>query len=62
MHNAKITIYEINGAKVFEQGFNAEGKTKHLHIANVTLVSGAYILSFEDENNGIKIEKFMVAN
>lgn len=62
MHNAKITIYEINGAKVFEQGFNAEGKTKHLHIANVTLVSGAYILSFEDENNGIQIEKFMVAN
>ena len=62
MHNAKITIYEINGAKVFEQGFNAEGKTKHLHIADVTLVSGAYILSFEDENNGIQIEKFMVAN
>ena len=61
MKNPKITIYNVQGAKIFEQGFYAEGKTEHNHVAEVDLTSGVYILNYEDENNSMMSERFVVA-
>jgi len=61
MLNSKVVIYDIRGLIVFEQGFDAEGQTEFVHTMNPELHSGIYILSLEDENNGIKTQKFVVA-
>ena len=51
----------LKRALLKEQGFDAEGQTEFVHTMNPELHSGIYILSLEDENNGIKTQKFVVA-
>ena len=61
MQNSKITIYNLQGVKVFEEGFYVGGETQHTHVADVQLTSGVYVLSFEDKNNETQVKKFVVA-
>lgn len=62
MHNTKITIFDISGAEIFEQGFTNDGKPTHAHAANVALAPRVYALSFMGDENGVQAEVFMVAH